>query len=162
MLRIKFKMNNQYIQLKTAELKFYHWRNVAVRCYYYSWNFKSRVPLPQSGWLWTVVVMCKHKYDYLLTESFICLLFFVLSSTRNQHLMMLSFSENVYTNFIILLIFIIRHQLLFKPWIGINDYLEDPCVDGRVILKWILKWDGRMDWTMWLRTGRDDGLFWMW
>jgi hypothetical protein len=36
-----------------------------------------------------------------------------------------------------------------------RDHLDDPDVDGRIILKWILrKWNGDMDWTQ-LAEDRD-------
>jgi hypothetical protein len=42
-----------------------------------------------------------------------------------------------------------------------RDHLEDPDVDGRIILKWIYwKWDEEA-WTglIWLRIGTGDGRF---
>jgi hypothetical protein len=42
-----------------------------------------------------------------------------------------------------------------------RDHLEDPDVDGRIILTWIFrKWDGEA-WTglIWLRIGTCSGLF---
>jgi hypothetical protein len=41
-----------------------------------------------------------------------------------------------------------------------RDHLEDPGVDGRIILRWIfMKWDVEV-WTesIWLRIGRGGGL----
>ena len=40
-----------------------------------------------------------------------------------------------------------------------RDHLEDPVVDGRIILRWLFrKWDVRV-WTgwIWLRIGTGDG-----
>jgi hypothetical protein len=40
-----------------------------------------------------------------------------------------------------------------------GDHLEDPSVDGRIILKWILKqWAGACTGLSWLRIGRGGGL----
>jgi len=43
-----------------------------------------------------------------------------------------------------------RRELHTGFWwgnLGERDHLENPDIDGRIILKWILrKWDGGMDW----------------
>jgi len=41
-----------------------------------------------------------------------------------------------------------------------RDHLEDPSVDGRIILKWIIKkWNGRvLTGSSWLRIGTDGRL----
>jgi hypothetical protein len=39
-----------------------------------------------------------------------------------------------------------------------GDHLEYPCVDGRIILKWIFeKWNGGMDYTI---LAQDKGRWW--
>jgi hypothetical protein len=39
-----------------------------------------------------------------------------------------------------------------------RDHMEDPRVDGRIILRWIRKWDAK-EWTglIWLRIGTGGG-----
>jgi hypothetical protein len=39
-----------------------------------------------------------------------------------------------------------------------GDHLGDPGVDGAIILKWILKWDGAWTGLSWLRIGTGGGL----
>jgi hypothetical protein len=41
--------------------------------------------------------------------------------------------------------------------------LEHPCLDGRIILKWIFKRRDERAWAelMWLRIGTRGGLLWM-
>jgi hypothetical protein len=46
-----------------------------------------------------------------------------------------------------------------------RDHLEDPGVDDKIILKWIImKWDEKGVWTglIWLRIGTGGRFLWMW
>jgi hypothetical protein len=43
--------------------------------------------------------------------------------------------------------------------LGKRDNLENPDIDGRIILKWILrKWDGGMDW---IDLDQDTDMWWV-
>ena len=40
-----------------------------------------------------------------------------------------------------------------------GDHLEDACIEGRIILKWVLEtWDGSWTGSIWLRIGTGGGL----
>ena len=60
-----------------------------------------------------------------------------------------------------------RGEVYIGIWWGNSwerDHLEDPCIDGRIILSWIFKkWDVRT-WTglMWLRIGTGVRHLWVW
>jgi hypothetical protein len=45
-----------------------------------------------------------------------------------------------------------------------EDRLEDLCIAGKIILKWILKKFNGMSWTgfIWLRIGKTGRLLWVW
>jgi hypothetical protein len=51
------------------------------------------------------------------------------------------------------------HKGLWWGTLRERDLLGDPGIDGRIILRWILRnWDGDVDWLMWLKIGTGGGL----
>jgi len=53
------------------------------------------------------------------------------------------------------------HTEFEQGYLKERSHLEDLSIDGRIILKWILKKENGRVWTelMWLRTGTSDRLF---
>jgi len=51
-----------------------------------------------------------------------------------------------------------KNEVVHQLFIDFKKALEDPAVDGRIILRWIFrKWDGAEAWTgiVWLGIGRE-------
>jgi hypothetical protein len=51
-----------------------------------------------------------------------------------------------------------KGRVVYRVWVGKpegNKHLEDPCVDGRIILRWIfMEWDvDVLTGSIWLRIG---------
>jgi hypothetical protein len=52
----------------------------------------------------------------------------------------------------------VEHTGFWRGNVREGDHLEDACIEGRIILKWVLEtWDGSWTGSIWLRIGQVAG-----